>query len=72
LDSYGSITITTKEAELGTRKVLAVSQGLKKRTIRTTIPAGVKEGTSLRFQGLGKMDKEGNRGDLYLEVRIRG
>jgi len=37
-----------------------------------TIPAGVKEGTSLRFQGLGKMDKEGNRGDLYLEVRIKG
>jgi membrane associated rhomboid family serine protease len=71
LDSYGSITITTKEAELGTRKVLSVSQGLKKRTIMATIPAGVKEGTSLRFQGLGKMDKEGNRGDLYLEVRIR-
>jgi membrane associated rhomboid family serine protease len=72
LDSYGSITITTKEAELGTRKVLSVSQGLKKRTIMATLPAGVKEGTSLRFQGLGKMDKEGNRGDLYLEVRIRG
>jgi len=72
LDSYGSITITSKEAELGTRKVLSVSQGLKKRTIMATIPVGVKEGTSLRFQGLGKMDKEGNRGDLYLEVRIRG
>ena len=72
LDSYGSITITSKEAELGTRKVLSVSQELKKRTIMATIPAGVKEGTNLRFQGLGKMDKEGNRGDLYLEVRIRG
>jgi hypothetical protein len=72
LDSYGLITITSKEAELGTRKVLSVSQGLKKRTIMATIPAGVKEGTSLRFQGLGKMDKEGNRGDLYLEVRIGG
>jgi len=72
LDSYGSITITSKEAELGTRKVLSVSQGLKKRTIMATIAPGVKEGTNLRFQGLGKTDKEGNRGDLYLEVRIRG
>ena len=71
LDSYGSITITSKEAELGTRKVLSVSQGLKKRTIVATIAPGVKEGTNLRFQGLGKTDKEGNRGDLYLEVRIR-
>ena len=72
LDSYGSITITPKEAELGTRKVLSVSHGLKKRTIMVTIPADVRDGTRLRLKGLGKLDPDGNRGDLFLEVQIKG
>jgi DnaJ-class molecular chaperone len=35
-----------------------------------TIPPDVREGTRLRLKGLGRVDREGNRGDLFLEVRI--
>jgi len=72
LDSYGSIAISSKEAELGTKKVLSVSQGLKKKTVMVTIPADVRDGTRLRLKGLGKADQDGNRGDLLLEVQIKG
>jgi DnaJ-class molecular chaperone len=71
LDSYGSIAISSKEAELGTKKVLSVSQGLKKKTVMVTIPADVRDGTRLRLKGLGKADQDGNRGDLLLEVQIK-
>jgi rhomboid family protein len=72
LDSYGSIAISSKEAELGTKKLLSVSQGLKKKTVMVTIPADVRDGTRLRLKGLGKADQDGNRGDLLLEVQIQG
>jgi membrane associated rhomboid family serine protease len=72
LDSYGVISITPKEASLGARKVLSISQGLRKRTIRVTIPPGIEEGTRLRLKGLGRADRDGNRGDLFLEVRLSG
>ncbi len=70
LDVYGTITITPREAIYGTRKLVAISQGLKKRNLIVTVPPGVHEGTKLRLRGLGKMDSEGNRGDLLLEVQI--
>jgi membrane associated rhomboid family serine protease len=70
LDIYGAIAITRKEASHGARKLITVPQGLKKRSLFVTIPAGVDEGTRLRLKGLGRRDQEGNPGDLFLEVRI--
>jgi membrane associated rhomboid family serine protease len=70
LDIYGAITITRKEASYGARKLITIPQGLKKRSLFVTIPPGVHEGTRLRLNGLGQRDREGNRGDLFLEVRI--
>ncbi|MDI6764921.1 MAG: DnaJ C-terminal domain-containing protein, partial [Thermodesulfobacteriota bacterium] len=70
LDLDGEIIITPKEAVRGTRKLIAVPQGLKKRNIWVTIPPGVREGTRLRLRGLGRVDRKGNRGDLFLEVRF--
>jgi len=70
LDLYGVIMITPREAIHGARKLIAIPQGLKKRNIMVTIPSGVREGTRLRLKGLGQMDSDGNRGDLFLEVRI--
>jgi len=67
----GSMTISPREARTGTRKLVSVPQGLRKRTVMVTIPPGVEEGTRLRFKGLGRSDDEGNRGDLFLEIRIR-
>jgi membrane associated rhomboid family serine protease len=70
LDLYGVIRITQREATYGARKLIAIPQGLKKRNIVVTIPPGVQEGTRLRLRALGQMDREGNRGDLFIEVRI--
>lgn len=67
---YGEIYITPREALYGTRKLVAVPQGLKKRNILVTIPPDVHDGTKLRLKGLGRMDRDGDRGDLFLEVRI--
>ena len=72
LDLHGVIKITLREARFGTRKMISIPQGLRKRTLMVTIPPGVEEGTRLRLKGLGQGDKEGSRGDLFLEVRIAG
>lgn len=70
LDLHGEIWITPREAIHGARKLISVPQGLKKRNLMVTIPAGVEEGTRLRLRGLGRVDREGNRGDLFLSVRV--
>ncbi len=71
LDVQGTIRLTSREARYGgARKMIAVPHGLRKRPLMVTIPPGVEEGTRLRLKGVGKKDSEGNRGDLYLEVKI--
>ena len=69
-DTYGTITLTRKEAAYGARKLINVPQGLKKKSLLVTIPPGVREGTRVRLKGLGQGDSQGNRGDLLLEVRV--
>jgi len=71
LDLHGAIDITPREADSGTRKLVAVPQGLKKKNIVVTIPPGIEDGTRLRLRGLGRTDRDGNRGDLYLQVRLK-
>lgn len=70
LDLYSEIWITPMEAFRGAKKLIAVPQGVRKRNILVTIPPGVRDGTRLRLKGLGRMDRDGYRGDLFLEVRI--
>jgi len=70
LDLHGIINITPKEAYYGTRKLISIPHGLRKRTLMVTIPSGVQEGTRLRLKGLGQRDRDENRGDLFLEVQI--
>jgi len=71
-DVHGVIRLTSREAQYGSRKIISVPQGIRKRTLRVTIPPGMEKSQRLRLKGLGKKDAEGNRGDLYLEVRIMG
>jgi membrane associated rhomboid family serine protease len=70
LDLHGIIRITPREARLGTKKMISIPQGLRKRTLMVTIPPGVEEGTRLRLKGLGGQSKEGERGDLFLDVHL--
>jgi hypothetical protein len=70
LNLYGVIRVTPREAHDGTRKLISIPQGSKKRTLLVTIPPGVQEGTRLRLRGLGHVDSDGNRRDLFLEVQI--
>jgi DnaJ-class molecular chaperone len=69
---YGTLVISPYEALTGTRKLVNVPWGFHNRLIRVLVPPGVKRGSKLRLQGLGKQTREGSRGDLYLQVEIRG
>jgi len=64
LDLHGIIKITSREARSGTRKMISVPQGLRKRALMVTIPPGVEEGTRLRLKGLGKQVKT-ERGEIF-------
>jgi len=71
---YGVITISPHEAFGGTRKMVNISRGFHKRLVRVSVPPGVRDGSKLRLKGLGKevgADDRGERGDLYLKVRIQ-
>jgi membrane associated rhomboid family serine protease len=70
LDTSGVLAVTRREASYGTRKLVTVPQGLKRRSLFVTVPPGVHDGTRLRLKGLGQADGTGNQGDLFLEVRI--
>ena len=68
LHLYGKLTITPFEALLGTKKMISVPWGFKKRIFRVVVPAGIKEGATLRLRGLGRRQADGQAGDLYLKV----
>jgi membrane associated rhomboid family serine protease len=67
---YGHFSITPREAQSGTRKVVNIPWGSRRRLFRITVPAGVKDGTVLRLTGMGKAKNGAQRGDLYLKVAI--
>jgi membrane associated rhomboid family serine protease len=67
---YGQISISPREAELGTRKLVNIPRGFQKRPFRITVPSGVKDGTVLRLAGLGRKIDDEQRGNLYLKVLI--
>jgi membrane associated rhomboid family serine protease len=67
---YGTLRITHHEAASGARKVVNIPWGFYKRLFQVTVPAGVREGTRLRLEGLGKVLPDGRRGDLFLKVAI--
>lgn len=68
---YGSITVTPREAFLGTRKLVNIPWGFQKRIFRVTIPPNVSDKTILRLAGLGKQIEDNKKGDLYLKVEIQ-
>ena len=67
---YGRIEITPYEALKGTRKLVNIPLGFKKRMLNVRVPAGIQEGNVLRLKGLGQRLSSGEIGDLYLKVNI--
>jgi membrane associated rhomboid family serine protease len=70
LSLYGTINITPYESFIGTKKLINIPRGFKKRMLSVSVPAGVNQGTRLRLRGMGKAAHDGRRGDLFLKVRI--
>ncbi len=68
---YGSIIITPWEARLGTRKLVNIPWGYQKRLFTVGVPPDTREGALLRLAGMGRQAGDGERGDLFLEVKIR-
>jgi DnaJ-class molecular chaperone len=68
-DFRTSITIDFKEAIFGTTKTISVDGEQTK----LKIPAGIFDGQSIRLAGKGgeAPTADGQRGDLYVEVRVR-
>lgn len=71
LEIHGVLTLTSREARHGCRKLISISEGLRKRNMIVTVPPDVKDGTPIRLKGLGQKHAEGNRGDLFLEIRTK-
>ncbi|MFW6052958.1 MAG: DnaJ C-terminal domain-containing protein, partial [Desulfosalsimonas sp.] len=70
LDLYETIRVTPYEAAAGTRKMINMPMGMRNRLYRVLIPPGTSDGKVLRLKNLGKQDSRGNKGDLYLKIRI--
>jgi len=70
LNLYGTISITPYESFTGTRKLVSIPLGFKKRMIRVTVPPGINQDQQLRLKGLGKTTPDGRTGDLFLKVNI--
>ena len=67
---YATIQVTPLEAQLGTRKLLSVSSGSRKKLLRVTVPPGSRHGTVLRLTGAGQQLQNNAQEDLYLKVKV--
>lgn len=69
-DLHDTIRITPYEAAAGAKKMINIPWGFYNRFFRVNIPPGVKNGNILRLKGLGRQSQEGEKGDLYLTIKI--
>jgi membrane associated rhomboid family serine protease len=68
---YGTIAVTAREATFGTSKLVNIPWGFQRRLFKISIPAGSKEGTTLRLAGMGRELVRGGRGDLFLKIVLQ-
>ena len=68
---YGVLQVSPLEAAAGTLKMVNIPWGFANRLFRVKVPPGVREGTVLRLKGMGRMTREGLRGDLLLRVVVQ-
>jgi DnaJ-class molecular chaperone len=68
-DHRAAIEISPEQAEKGGR--VPYGDPVTARQITINIPAGIREGQVLRLRGMGAANRFGQRGDLYLTVRVK-
>ena len=68
LDIHGTLVISPREALWGARKLVSIPQ--RRKTVVVTIPPKISDSTRLRLRGMGRSSPHGERGDLYLTVKI--
>ncbi len=65
-DAEATIDISLKEAIEGTTKQFRVNG----ERIKVNIPAGIEDGKRLKLKGQGTQSLTGQKGDLYLKIRV--
>ncbi len=70
-DSKAELTVTLKEACLGTEKQFMIrdERGASK-TLKVTIKPGTKDGSVMRLKGQGSALPDGRRGNLLLKIKV--
>ncbi len=72
-----AITIDFMEAAEGTTKELSLrvadhkNGGRKQEDVKIKIPAGIDDGQSIKLDGKGEINAQGQRGNLYVHIRVR-
>ncbi|MBF0102655.1 MAG: rhomboid family intramembrane serine protease [Desulfobacterales bacterium] len=67
---YGRLNITPHEAMHGAIKMVNIPWGFYTRMYKIKIPPGTSSTSVLRLQGLGKINANGQRGDLMLTIFV--
>src|SRR5690348_3662844 len=71
-DVEAELELTLEEAHRGGRRTLQMQTAETPKTIDVNIPAGVREGSTIRLAGQGGAGMDGSEpGDLYLHIRLR-
>lgn len=70
-DLYGELHLKPHEAEAGSYKLVNIPWGFHQRLYRVVVPPGTTEGSLLRLKNIGRVMRDGERGDLLLKVLIR-
>ncbi len=67
----GDLVISPSEAKYGTRKLVNIPWGFKRRLLRVNVPSGITDGAVLRLRGMGKAMPYDVKGDMLLKVLVR-
>lgn len=72
-----ALTIDFDEAVKGTTKEISLrvadrqGGGRKQEDVKIKIPAGIDNGQAIKLEGKGEVNAQGQRGDLYVHIRVR-
>lgn len=67
LDVYITMKLLPWEAALGTKKNIKTIEG----TIAVKVPKGIQSGKRIKVARKGYVQKNGNRGDLFIDIQIK-